>query len=162
MSQRKGLADVFEAMKLLHRSDVELVVMGSPILPMSFYRQQYPGFVYEPTRPHHAVMQLMQTCDALVLPSLVEGRALVQQEALACGLPLIVTANAGGADLVDEGATGFLVPVRSPVQIAEKIEWFADHRHLFPALREAARRKAAGYLWDDYAEAIIRAGGFEA
>ena len=106
------------------------------------------------------VMQLMQTCDVLALPSLVEGRALVQQEALACGLPLIVTTNAGGADLVEEGVTGFLVPVRSAEKIAEKIAWFADHRDSLPALRDAARRKAAEYSWDGYADTIIRAGGF--
>ena len=40
------------------------------------------------------------------LPSIVEGRALVQQEALSCGLPIIVTSNAGGEDLIDEGLTG--------------------------------------------------------
>ncbi|MGB8353047.1 MAG: glycosyltransferase [Chthoniobacteraceae bacterium] len=161
MSQRKGLADLFEAMKLLDRTDVELVVMGSPVLPMDFYRQQFSNFIHEPPRPHGAVMQLMQTCDLLALPSLVEGRALVQQEALACGLPLIVTANAGGADLVEEGETGFLVPVRAPGKIAEKIGWYADHRDSLPALRDAARRKAAEYTWEAYAETIISAGGFE-
>ena len=161
MSQRKGLADLFEAMKLLDRADVELVVMGFPILPMDFYRQQFLNFIHEPPRPHGAVMQLMQTCDVLALPSLVEGRALVQQEALACGLPLIVTANAGGADLVEEGETGFLVPVRAPGKIAEKIGWYADHRDSLPALRDAARCKAAEYSWEAYAETIIRAGGFE-
>ena len=70
---------------------------------MNFYREQCAGFIHEPPRPHAAVMQLMQTCDVLALPSLVEGRALVQQEAMACGLPLIVTANAGAEDLVEEG-----------------------------------------------------------
>ena len=41
----------------------------------------------------------MQDCDVLVLLSLVEGRALVQQEAMANGLPLIITENTGGEDL---------------------------------------------------------------
>ena len=151
MSQRKGLADVFAAMKLLDRTKVDLVVMGTPIMPMSFYREQFAGFVHEPPRPHGAVMELMQTCDVLVLPSLVEGRALVQQEALACGLPLIITANAGAEDLVEEGVTGFLVPIREPGKIAEKIEWLAGHRDSLPAMRDAARSKASEYRWDDYA-----------
>lgn len=157
MSQRKGLADLFAAMKLLDRRDIELVVLGTAILPMNFYRDQSAGFTYEPPRPHGAVLQLMQTCDVLALPSLVEGRALVQQEALACGLPLIVTANAGGEDLVEEGETGFLVPVRAPEKIAEKIAWFARHRDSLPAMRDAARRKAAACTWQDYTRAIIDA-----
>lgn len=155
MTQRKGLADVFSAMKMLGRGDVELVVMGSPLLPMGFYRGQFPGFTYEVPRPHDAVIRLMQTCDVLVLPSLVEGRALVQQEALACGVPLVVTANAGGEDLIEEGVTGFLVPIRSPEAIAEKIAWFAGHRDLLPSMRKAAKRKAAEYTWSNYADSII-------
>jgi glycosyltransferase involved in cell wall biosynthesis len=161
MSQRKGLADVFTAMKLLDRSDAELVVFGPAILPMDFYRKQFDAFIYEPPRPHSAVLELMQACDVLVLPSLVEGRALVQQEALACGLPLIVTANAGADDLIEEGATGFLVPIRAPEKIAEKIGWFADRRNLLPAMRAASRSKAATYTWNDYADTIIRASGLE-
>ena len=52
----------------------------------------------------------MQQHDALVLPSIVEGRALVQQEFLSCGLPIIVTPNSGGEDLVEEGKPDTLFP----------------------------------------------------
>ncbi len=83
MSQRKGLADVFSAFKLLKRQDVELVVMGSLVAPMDFYRRQYNDFHYEAPRPHDDVLRLMRSCHVFVLPSIVEGRALVQQEASA-------------------------------------------------------------------------------
>ncbi|OLE96451.1 MAG: group 1 glycosyl transferase, partial [Cyanobacteria bacterium 13_1_20CM_4_61_6] len=132
LSQRKGLADLFAAMKLVKTTGAELVVMGSVILPMQFYRDQFAGFINEPPRPHDAVLRLMTTCDVLVLPSIVEGRALVQQEAMACGLPLIVTRNAGGEDLIVAGETGFLVPPGSPEAIAEKIEWFLRNRDKLP------------------------------
>jgi len=156
MSQRKGLADLFAAMKLLDRRDVELVVMGAPAAPMRFYRDEYAGFIYEPPRPHDEVLSLMSGCDALVLPSIVEGRALVQQEAMSRGLPLIVTAHAGGSDLIQEGVTGFLVPIRSPESLAEKIAWLADHRAELPAMREAAREKAAALTWEGYAARILK------
>lgn len=157
LSQRKGLADLFAAMKLLNRSDIELIVMGTPAAPMSFYKAQYSGFIYEPPRAHGAVLDLMSRCDILALPSIVEGRALVQQEAMSRGLPLLVTANAGGEDLIDEGKTGFLVPIRSPEMIAEKIAWFADHRNLLPMMRDAAQKKAASYTWEAYAGKILQA-----
>jgi len=155
MSQRKGLADVFEAVRLLSRSDLELVVMGSPLVAMEFYRKQGVNFLHEPPRPHDAVLRLMQTCDVLVLPSIVEGRALVQQEALACGLPILVTPNAGGEDLVVEGETGFLVPIRSPEALAARLEWFAGHRGDLIAMREACRTKSAQYSWDRYARRVL-------
>ncbi|RPH56653.1 MAG: glycosyltransferase [Acidobacteria bacterium] len=150
MTQRKGLADLFAAMKLVDRSDVELVVMGSPLAPMSFYRGQCPGFVYEGPRSHDEVLSLMRTCDVLALPSIVEGRALVQQEALASGLPLLVTPNAGGEDLVEQGKTGFLVPIRAPAVLAERITWFADHRSALVAMRQAAKAKALATGWAQY------------
>src|SRR5436190_530638 len=155
MTQRKGLADLFAAIKLLGRTDVELIVMGAAIAPIEFYRKQLPQFRYEAPRPHGEVLQLMQSSDVFVLPSIVEGRALVQQEALACGLPLIVTKNAGGEDLIEEGRTGFLVPIRSPEKLAEKIEWFADHRSALPAMRESAQAKAAAYTWQRYGEKVV-------
>ncbi|CEF48536.1 unnamed protein product [uncultured bacterium] len=155
MTQRKGLADVFAAMRLLNRRDVELVVLGAMNAPMSFYREQYRDFIYEGTRPHADVLAVMRTCDVLVLPALAEGRALVQQEALASGLALIVTANAGGDDLVEEGRTGFIVPIRSPEAIAERIAWFADHRQLLPEFRRHAVRKAAETGWAGYENRVL-------
>jgi len=71
------------------------------------------------------------------------------------GLPLIVTPNAGGEDLVDEGETGFLVPIRSPTAIAEKMTWFLDHRAAIPSMRQAARRKAASRSWNQYGRQIL-------
>jgi len=157
MSQRKGLADLFIAMELLRRDDIELVVMGAPVAPMEFYRRACPRFIYEPPRAHREVLALMDTCDALVLPSIAEGRALVQQEALSRGLPLIVTGNAGGEDLIEPGLTGWLVPIRDPAAIAERIAWMADHRAALPEMRDAARAMAAGRTWADYTAKIIAA-----
>jgi len=155
MTQRKGLADLFAAMKLLKQVDVELVVMGSLLSPIEFYRTQFSNFTYEPTRPHQAVLQLMQSCDVLILPSIVEGRALVMQEAMSCGLPLIITPNTGGEDLIDEGKTGFLVPIRSPEKIAEKIAWFVNHRERIDEMNALARRKAAQITWHNYCQKIL-------
>ncbi|HEY0551328.1 MAG TPA: glycosyltransferase, partial [Verrucomicrobiae bacterium] len=157
LTQRKGLADLFAAMKLLKGWNVELVVMGAPVAPLEFYRHQFGGFRYEAPRPHNEVLELMCACDVFVLPSIVEGRALVQQEAMACGLPLIVTPNAGGEDLIDEARTGFLVPIRSPEILAGKIAWYADHREALPEMGAAARAKAAKYTWDAYGQKILRA-----
>ncbi len=157
MSQRKGLADLFAAMKLISSHEIELVVMGSPLMPLDWYRTQYGGFVFESPRPHAEFLRLMQTCDVLVLPSVVEGRALVQQEAMASGLPLIATPNAGGDDLIEEGVTGFLVPIRSPEAIAAKISWCAEHREQVRGMGIAARERASEFTWRGYGEMIIAA-----
>lgn len=157
MSQRKGLSDVFEAMKILNSDRAELIVMGAPVVSMDFYKSQYPNFVYERTRPHGEVLKLMQSCDIFVFPSLLEGRGLVQLEAMACGLPLISTVNATGDDLIDEGRNGFLVPIRSPEHIAEKIQWFIDNRSAIPTMGENARETVRPWTWEAYGDTIIAA-----
>jgi glycosyltransferase involved in cell wall biosynthesis len=157
MTQRKGLADLFAAMRLLDRPDVELVVVGALNAPLSFYRSQYARFRYEGTMPHADVLRVMRSCDVFVLPALVEGRALVQLEALASGLPLLVTAHTGGDDLVDEGRTGFTIPIRSPEAIAERLSWCADHRDALAEMRRHAIKKAAETSWLHYETRVLDA-----
>lgn len=157
LTQRKGLADLFEAMKLVNSKQIELVVMGSLLRPLSWYRDRFADFVYEPPRPHGEVLRLMQSCHVFVLPSIVEGRALVQQEAMACRLPVIATKNAGADDVVVDGETGFLVPIRSPEAIAEKIGWCASNRSLVDGMGIAARARASQFTWRAYGETLVAA-----
>jgi len=157
LTQRKGLADLFAAMKLVKSKNVELVVIGSLLRPLNWYRDRFRDFIYEPPRPHGEVLRLMQSCDVFVLPSIVEGRALVQQEAMACGLPVIATKNAGADDAVIDGETGFLVPIRSPEAIAEKIDWFLANRANLDGMGIAARNRAVEFTWRAYGEKIVAA-----
>jgi len=160
LSQRKGLADIFAALHLLHcPRDVELVLMGRPCAPWEFYRAQGVPFTYEPPRANEAVLELMGTCDALVLPSLVEGRAIVQLEALSRGLPLIVTPNAGGEDLITAGETGFLIPIRDAAALADKIDWLRNHRAELPAMRAACRARAEKISWEAYRRRLLEVLG---
>lgn len=153
MTQRKGLSDLFDAIKLVDPSKVELVVLGSLAAPLSFYSDQLK-FTYEPTRSHDKVLELMRSCDVFCLPSIVEGRALVIQEAMSQGLPIIITANTGAEDLVMNEETGFLVPIRNPEAIAEKINWFLAHRNKIYPMGKRAKQLADTYSWEGYADKI--------
>jgi len=157
MGQRKGLGDLFAAMRKLNTPGIELVVMGTMLAPMEFYRKEFSNFIYEPGRSQEEVLSLMRTCDVLCLPSLIEGRALVMQEAMSQGLPVIITPNTGGADLVLEEKTGFLIPIRSPEAIAEKLCWFLQNRKKIPEMGLMAKKHAAQYTWDQYSLSITSA-----
>ncbi len=152
--QRKGIGYLLRAKKSLGRK-VELIVMGRmPARPESILKYKHL-FEYEPPRPHAQVLELMKSCDVLVLPSLFEGQALVVLEAMKCGLPVIITPNTGAGDLVDEGQSGFVVPIRSESVLAEKMEWFADHKDAVEAMGLAASAKAAGLTWESYGRQIV-------
>lgn len=154
LTQRKGLADLFAAVRLLGRKDVQLVVMGTPVVGLDFYRRAGGDFIYEPTRPHGAVLELMRTCDVFCLPSIVEGRALVVQEAMSAGLPAIITAHTGADDVVESGVSGWIVPVRAPEALAEKLAWFADRREALPELAAAASRATLRFTWNHYGATV--------
>lgn len=154
MGQRKGLGDLFAAMRLLNNPGIELVVMGALLAPLEFYKKEFAHFTYELGRPNDKVLALMRSCDVFCLPSIVEGRALVMQEAMSQGLPIIITANTGGEDLVVEGKTGFLIPIRSPLSIANKINWFFENRSQIPGMSKLSQAHAAKYTWDKYGDKI--------
>ncbi len=150
LSQRKGLADLFEAWKLAGLPNAELHVMGSRLMPQYFYEERCPSAIFHGPRPRPEVLALMDACDVLVLPSLIEGRALVQLEAMGRGLPLLITPNTGGDDLIEPGQTGFVVPIRSPEALAERLGWFSEHRDELPAMRGHCLHKAAETSWAHY------------
>ncbi len=157
MSQRKGLGDLFAAVKFLNNANIELVVMGKPQASMAFYKNEFHDFKYEEGRPNDEVLALMRTCDVFCLPSIVEGRALVMQEAMSQGLPLIITPNTGGEDLIIEGKTGFMVPIRSPYIIAEKLNWFLENRSEILEMGKSAKLHAQKYTWVNYGNLIVEA-----
>jgi glycosyltransferase involved in cell wall biosynthesis len=86
----------------------------------------------------------------LVLPSLGEGFGLVVTEALACGLPVIVTPNVGACDLVRDGQEGYVVPVGSADLIAECLHTLHGDRELLAAMSRQAQASAAEASWESY------------
>ena len=87
-------------------------------------------------------MRLYAGMDILVLASHREGFPLTLMEAAAMGLPVVATDIRGCRQVVDDGATGVLVPPRDPAALADGIGRLAadpDERRRFG---EAAWRKA--------------------
>jgi sugar transferase (PEP-CTERM/EpsH1 system associated) len=56
------------------------------------------------------VPELINAMDAFVLPSICEGMSNTILEAMACGVPAVVTQTGGNAELIEEGRTGYLFP----------------------------------------------------
>src|SRR5260370_28382511 len=89
----------------------------------------------------------------LVLPSIQEGLALVQAQAMACGVPVIASDNTGAADLFTDGVEGFIVPIRDADAIREKILMLYENPATRERMGEAALarvRKIGG--WDEYGD----------
>ena len=120
MNQLKGLADLFEAMKLLKGEPISLSILGQPSMPMEFYRKQFPDFEYFPPCTNSKVREIMQLHDALVLPSIVEGRASSNRKPCHVGYLLLL-----------------------PLILVEKIWWRKEDRTTCPD--SVARKDRGGY-----------------
>lgn len=104
--------------------------------------------------PRAETAKLFSWADVLVLPSICEGSALVTYEALASGVPVITTPNAGSH--VIDGFTGFIVPIRDSLAIAEKLDLYARDANLLKDMSSAARHYAEEHFsYQEYSKNII-------
>lgn len=83
------------------------------------------------------------SADLFCLPSLAEGMASVTLEALAAGLPCVVTRSAGSP--VRDGVDGLIVPERNGSAIAEAIRTICEDRPTRARMSEAALTTASGH-----------------
>ncbi len=99
------------------------------------------------------LVELMSRSHALVLPSIEDGFGLVLAEAMACGCPPIASTHTGGEDLFTDGVEGYLVPIRDPAAIAQRLQQLADSLALQRQISAAALARVRGLGgWTDYGD----------
>jgi glycosyltransferase involved in cell wall biosynthesis len=130
LSLRKGTPYLLEAFRLVRRKIpgarllLTHIIEGSmrPILPK--YRDL--PIEWAPPLPHSQLAERLRGADIFVLPSLEEGLVRTALEAMACGLPVVLTPHTGANDLVVPGVNGEVVPIRDPQAIADAVLKWAD------------------------------------
>jgi glycosyltransferase involved in cell wall biosynthesis len=66
--------------------------------------------------------------DVFLFPTIQDGFALVLAQAAAAALPILTTTNCSGPDLLREGESGWIVPIRKPEALVERLLWCDGHR----------------------------------
>ncbi|CAI9084844.1 glycosyltransferase family 1 protein [Candidatus Methylacidiphilum fumarolicum] len=158
ITPRKGQIDLLEAWKRLKLKNAELILLGSidPLMKpiLSQYKDcfTYMGFCSWDKVPYY-----FQQASVFVLPSIEDGFGCVISEAMASGLPVITTTNTGASDVVDEGINGYIIPIRSPEKLAEKLEILYKNQSLREEMSKNALEKARKLLnWEFYATSLIK------
>jgi glycosyltransferase involved in cell wall biosynthesis len=139
-SVRKGIGYLFDALRpLIHSGAVELWLVGSTPHDGKAILEKNAGlFTHHGVQPRSRLSWFYSQASVLILPSIEEGLALVQAQALACGLPVIASVNTGAEDLFTDGVEGFIVPPRDPAAIRDRVQRLLDD----PALRESMKSAA--------------------
>jgi starch synthase len=155
VSVRKGLLYLLEALEPL-LGEIEIWVIGTVTPEMKPLLSRYENRVrFFGPKPRSELYQYYSQGSVFVIPSLEEGLALVQAQAMACGLPVIATANTGGEDLFTDGVEGFIVPIRSPEAIREKVLHLHKNAGLQREMGEAALRRVHSIGgWDAYGDSM--------
>lgn len=150
---RKGFFDVLKAFQLLKHPKKELLVIGGIATEIEALLPSWnlDNVIFKGNVPNDQLPYIYSTAHVFVLASIEEGLAMVQGEALACGCPVIATNNTGSEDLYNDEIEGFIVPIRSPAIIAEKLQQLADDKVLRLQMSFAAEQKMKNIGgWDNY------------
>lgn len=153
---RKGLIYLFEAIKSLKAEyPIEAVIIGKVDVEfLSIFEAYKHLFKHVESVPHKEMVNYYNSSSVFVLPSLDEGMAYVQLEAMACGLPIVCTPNSGAEAIVNNGEEGFIVPIRNAEQIAEKIELLYLNKELLLSMSAKSYKTAQNFSWDAYGKKL--------
>jgi glycosyltransferase involved in cell wall biosynthesis len=153
---RKGIQYLLQAWDELHLKNAQLLVVGlvtrDAARVVARYRDRadiiFRGFVPNPVEAY-------QQSSVFVFPSIEEGSALVTYEAMACGLPVIVSAHSGA--VARDGLDGFVIPIRDVAALKERLGWLHADADKCRALGASAHEYVQAFTWERYGDAVAAA-----
>jgi alpha-maltose-1-phosphate synthase len=155
ITQRKGIKYLLEAWRKVRRPGWKLQLLGALPNDSSPLHRHLDDVELLGRVSHSEVPARMAAADVFVFPSLFEGSAVVTYEALASGLPAIVTPTAGS--VVRDGTDGFLVAPADVEGLAARMEQLGKDPALRELLSKSARSRAEAFDWPRYHIAVVDA-----
>ncbi len=139
----------------LHSHLAELVIVGAPY--------DFPGELsvsssvrYVGPLKQAQLREWYAESSLLVLPSVEEGLAMVQAEALSAGVPVLCTDRTGGQDIFEDNEHGFVVPSGDSDILAEKIGWAFAHQEDLFKMGLAGQQHIKKHTWNAYGKKIVK------
>jgi glycosyltransferase involved in cell wall biosynthesis len=153
--QRKGLTYLLDAVGHFSGRDVELVICThNPVDAGLVRRRDLANVRVRVGLSRAALVEQLHHSDLFVLPALLEGFGAVILEAMSCGLPVLTTPNTCGPEVVTEGGTGFIVPIRDVAALVQRIEWAVANRDPLFEMGQAAARTARSFSWARFRQGL--------
>ncbi|GHA48855.1 hypothetical protein GCM10007103_32130 [Salinimicrobium marinum] len=157
LSQRKGIAELFEAVAAL-APHVELTIVGYKVVNhCAALNKALQNHTWYPSLPHQEILHLMKASDLLLFPSLFEGFGLVITEAMSQGTPVITTDRTAGPDIINHGENGWISEAGSSNSLQAAIEEILLKPGILESTGECARETAAERPWSVYEKELIAA-----
>lgn len=151
---RKGTAYVIEAAREL-REIAEFRIVGGGAIPLSEKVDGLSSLRVFGQVPRSEIIEHFRWADVFVLPSVLEGSALVTYEARLSGLPVICTENAGST--IRDRHDGYIVEAGHARGLVQRLSELARDRELLQVLTENTRDCASECDQRAYATRFIQA-----
>jgi glycosyltransferase involved in cell wall biosynthesis len=154
---RKGVHYLLEAWQKLQLKQAELILVGDTV----------KGELEEDLKDHLSRSETItirshtpdpvkayQQASVFILPTLEDGFGLVVLEAMACGIPVIITEHTGAKDCVRHELDGFIIPPYSVESIADTLRYCYYHRAKLKEMGNNARKQAEQFSWARYQDGV--------
>ena len=163
LSVRKGIIYLLEAFNELSYSkknyDIELLCVGDidpEITDIVKNFKKNPKITFLDAQKQKNLIKYYNSSDIFILPSIEEGLAMVQLQALACGVPVISTKNSGAEDIIKEQVNGMTIEPFSSNDIKKKIIYFIDNKNLLGKYSDKALESSKNFTWEIYSKKLIK------
>ncbi len=151
IAYRKGVQYLLEAFKRLNLPNAELVLVGGIDPAFQPVLARYEGhFTHIAKLARVDLLAQYGRSSVFVLPSLADAYALTVLEALASGLPVVISENTGSVDIVRDGEHGFIVPIRDVEAIERALLACYQSPQLLAKLSENAAALGKQQTWERY------------
>jgi len=148
--RQKGLKYLIKS--IVYIRGAYLVILGRGPLENELralsYKLNVPVYFLTDVLPEDSLSELYSSSYLFVLSSLYEPCGLVLLEAQAMGVPVVATDAGGDIEIFKNGETGFLVPLRNPKAIAEKVNALISNKQLYEKLSSNAKKFALNFTWE--------------
>lgn len=159
ISLPKGFQYLLQAFANLRVPNKHLTVVGGVVPQMRGVLEKLPqdSVTFTGPIPQAQLKEWMSRSHVMVMPSLDDGFGMVMNQAMACGCPVIATTNTGAEDLFTEGVEGFVVPIRDPAAMTDRMQRLAEDPALQQRMSEAALARVHQLGgWHQYGDAWER------
>jgi glycosyltransferase involved in cell wall biosynthesis len=152
---KKGFDVTLEAMQVLlgEGHSLRLLIAGVADQKLLAARKEMRASIVEYGMVSHtALPSILTTADCLLLPSRFDSFGMAVVEAMACGVPAIVSDMVGAKQLVQDHCNGFVVPVGCVRSLIDRMRWCILHPEQLKEMSSNARKTAEQMSWARYRE----------
>jgi glycosyltransferase involved in cell wall biosynthesis len=140
---RKGIQYLIEAARLLEKEPIHFDIVGAVGISDAAVASAPANVTFHGSVSRDRTQDFYRSADLFVLPTLSDGFALTQLEAMAHGLPVITTPNCG--EVVTDGVDGLIVPASDANALAEAFQLILQDPEKLRAIKQATAAKLESF-----------------